>query len=100
MLDHHHSLYYLIWKVWSLNATVLFPTLCIMSITGGSLLKYLIKNRENLMACTSTDDDEVVIIQTAYVGMHYIYRSINYVHSYCQYVYKLERECNTWREKA
>ena len=37
-----------------------------MRITGGSLLKYLIKNRENLMACTSTDDDEVAIIHRAY----------------------------------
>ena len=37
-----------------------------MSITGGSLLKYLMKNRENLMACTSIDDDEVAIIHRAY----------------------------------
>ena len=44
-----------------------------MSVTGGSLLKYLIKNRENLMACTSTDDDEVAIIHKAYTFRYALY---------------------------
>ena len=35
------------------NASILFKN------EGGSLLKYLIRNRENLMTCESTDEDEV-----------------------------------------
>ncbi|XP_011407098.1 PREDICTED: tyrosine-protein kinase receptor UFO-like [Amphimedon queenslandica] len=35
------------------------PLIVLPYMEGGSLLKYLIKNRENLMACTSTDDDEI-----------------------------------------
>uniref|UniRef100_A0A1X7TZ38 receptor protein-tyrosine kinase n=1 Tax=Amphimedon queenslandica TaxID=400682 RepID=A0A1X7TZ38_AMPQE len=35
------------------------PLIVLPYMEGGSLSKYLIKNRESLMACTSTDDDEI-----------------------------------------
>ena len=76
-------------------AIVIVPSLLYMYV-GGSLLKYLIRNRENLMTCESTDEDEVEN-KTHYMTCKYslLYRTNKYAPSYFQYVYKLERGCNT-----
>ena len=41
-----------------------------MSPVGGSLLKYLIRNRENLITSDSNYEDEVAIQYTAYNDCH------------------------------